>query len=374
MPARWTEQDIADAIAEANAYLKARKAKVSIVRRGDKLSYLATLPPKPDSSRPRAHQQKIASGLACSKKGIRIASSRAALLGDALATGEFRWEDWGWEPRGRQAGRLVAEFTKDYRSKNELQDRSWRDNWDKYLRRLPPDAELTKDEIVAAILTTKEGSAARRRCCLAMRHLAAYAKIELDLSPYQGSYSRAQVKKRELPSDEVLELWCGADSPISNLRWRRLLGLITAYGLRPHEAFFGELVKVEKPEPLWVYKVQRGKTDGRDVYPFHPHWPELWGLPDSELLPKIDYERAYERNDIGRRVNNQFKRYAIPFGPYDPRHAYAIRMNQYGLADTVAAKLMGHTKEVHNRVYQRWLDDDRMADAIGRAISNRSSE
>ena len=43
--------------------------------------------------------------------------------------------------------------------------------------------------------------------------------------------------------------------------------------------------------------------------------------------------------------------------PYTFRHAYALRMIHAGVPDAIAAAWMGHTVDVHNKQYHRWLSD-----------------
>lgn len=372
MPNTWTEQDITDALAEANAYLKAARARVSLLRRGEVIYYQGTFPPKPGSKRVDPHQQQIASRLPCSKWGIKKARAEAVTIGASVVAGKFTWNDWPYRGKGKvkTAADWIAEFEQDYRSRHELRDASWVENWAKYYGRLPQGKELTAENILAVVTATRQNSAARRRCCLALGHLAEFAGLELDLTAYRGNYGRGKERPKELPSDEEIAFWCGPDSPIKHQGWRRIIGLIAAYGLRPHEAMLGRIVEVMEPDHAWVFHVPPGtKTGAREVRAFYPEWPDAWQLW-APHRPKVNVKAAHKKGRLGQTVWNAFRRYGVPFEPYDLRHGFALRVHiGFQLPGPVGAQLMGHSPDEHLRTYQKYLDADRAAEAIDRAIA-----
>ena len=358
------EQDIIDLLAEANAYLKAERARVSLVRRGDTLYLQATLPPKPGSQKVKSHQQQISTGLPCSRKGVRKARAEAALLGEQLIAGKFDWDDYSRQVRlpSVSCQAWVERFEKNYRKNHTLKQSSWTNGWAKYFRKLPKDKPLSAEVLIDACLSIEDNTAARRLCCARMQALADFAGIEVDLLKYQGRYGRNSVKARELPSDELISEWCQADK-IPNARWLRVLRLISAYGLRPHEAMLGGIRTDGR------YQVEKGKTGPRLVRPFYPEWFEEWKLIEGDL-PRVDVEKAYQKGILGKMISTQLKRYGLPFELYHLRHAWAVRVHvQFGLPESVGAKLMGHSEEEHSRTYQKWLDAARADDAIDRALA-----
>ena len=72
---------------------------------------------------------------------------------------------------------------------------------------------------------------------------------------------------------------------------------------------------------------------------------------------------------VGQQVTTQFRRYKIPFSPYDLRHAWAVRTILMGLPDTVAARMMGHSVQVHNRTYHRWMTHRDQQAAVQTALA-----
>jgi integrase len=168
--------------------------------------------------------------------------------------------------------------------------------------------------------------------------------LDADFRDLRGNYSPAQVQPRDLPGDDLIATWRDL---IPNPEWRLAYSLIAAYGLRPHEVFNCHF------EQFPVLTVGgKTKTGQRRVYPFYPEWAD-WGCGDVNL-PAVT---GRNNTDLGQRVTHAFTRYEIPFAPYDLRHAWAIRTMMFGLADSLAAKQMGHSVKVHCEIYHRWISD-----------------
>ncbi len=92
----------------------------------------------------------------------------------------------------------------------------------------------------------------------------------------------------------------------------------------------------------------------------------------SPQLPRINTDLSTTTlQRIGQRVNQQFRRYGIPFRPYDLRHAWAVRTIHYGLPDTVAARMMGHSVAIHTRTYHRWLTLRDQRQAVAQVLAAR---
>ncbi|MEM1240757.1 MAG: hypothetical protein AAGI45_13025 [Cyanobacteria bacterium P01_H01_bin.26] len=362
--AALTETEIAGLLIEANTYLKSARAKVSLIRVGDRIYFQGTFPPKPGSKRAKPYQQKIASGLPVSRVGIKRAQAEAVVLGAKLVTKEFEWADHGTRTKqGRRSiGQWISRFEVDYRAENSLKDRTWEDGWLKYFRALDWDAPLTPEALIEAVLGKPRETATRKLICARLQTFAEYAGVEVDLLKYQGKYGRASQKSRKLPSDELIAEWCGGDH-IRNPLWRRVAGLIATYGLRPHEVFLGQL------QDDGQFRVSSGKTGGRLVKPFYPEWVDQWGLGGE--VPQLNTQKAHHDGRLGNFVHGHLRKtHKMPFVPYDLRHAYAVRVHVlFGLSETVGARLMGHSPDVHLRVYQRWLGDAAVDAAVERALA-----
>lgn len=361
-----TESEITNLIKEANICLKAGHTKVALLRIGNMLYFQGTFPPKPGSHRARPYQQKIASRLPVSRAGIKRARSEATLLGAKLVTGQFDWSDYSNRTKRGQktVGQWVDDFEKCYRTQNTIKDSTWQDGWLQYFNVLALEQPLTPELLVEACLSKPKNTAARKLICARLQALADFAGIGVDLRKYQGRYGRASQKPRELPSDELIADWCGGDR-IRSPEWRRVAGLMAAFGLRPHEVFLGRLLDTGE------YQVLDGKTGERTVKPFYPEWVDQWELWGD--LPNIDAHKAYARGQLGNFIRGHLRRtHKMPFVPYDLRHAYAIRVHVlFGLPETVGARLMGHGPDVHMRTYQRWLGEAAAAAAVDRALSQK---
>ena len=86
--------DIHAEVQAVNLALKADCYRVAIQVRGKKLSLVATLPPKPGSTKRKPHQQRISLKLGATLAGFRRAKAKAILLADQLDRDKFTWDDW----------------------------------------------------------------------------------------------------------------------------------------------------------------------------------------------------------------------------------------------------------------------------------------
>ena len=365
-----SDDDIKALIDEANQFLKASFCRVAIERIGNRLYFRGTFPAKPESGRVVPFQQRIATFLPCSKQGIKLARAEAVQLNSKLLTNKFDWSDYRRNKAqvAENAGFWVDKFEKNYRTKNAIHDRSWKSGWSVFLKLLPRDEPLTSKLLLEAVLSKEPNTSQRKKACSRLQALADFAKVDIDLSEYAGNYGHGSVKPRSLPSDELISEWCGG-AHIKSDEWRLVLGLIAAFGLRPHEAFLGKLAK--DTDGKWVFRVDEGKTGARSVKPFYPEWVEQWGLDGA--LPKIEVEKLYLKGRLGSTCLDYLRRtHKIPFPLYDLRHAYAVRMHVlFGIPETVGALMMGHTPKEHMRTYQKWLGAELANKAIDKALAKQ---
>ena len=351
-----------EAIAKQNAVLKAARIGVRIQRVHNRLSLRATLPPRPGSKRRSPHQQRLALGVRATLAGLRSAVSQAKRIAVALDRNEFEWapylriedEPESVEPESippdvpRTFGEVIAAFEQDYferRSRSRQSGSTWRTEYEGIFKRLPLEAVIDPAIAIQQIKAIAPDSRQRKRAVTVLSALFKFAEIEADFSAYQGKYSPKSVDPRELPSDETIAQWRDA---IDNPQWRYLYGLIAAYGLRPHEAMYLEVARSP------IARVTEGKTGDRQCLPLHPEWFDRWGLAEGDR-PNIS---GRHNRDLGDRINKAFKRYGVPFPPYDLRHAYARRAFERGLAIDTVAEAMGHDAQLHRRIYRRWIKAD----------------
>jgi len=159
-----------------------------------------------------------------------------------------------------------------------------------------------------------------------------------------------------------------------NTRWRLVYGLMATYGLRNHEVFFCDLSGLTKTGDKVLRVLPNTKTGEHQVWPFHPSSNDFFELDqlgeNQTCLPTINTDlNTTTLQKVGRRVTEQFRRYKLPLTPYDLRHAWAIRTIHIGLPDTVAARMMGHSVNIHNRTYHHWITRRDQQKAVDSALA-----
>lgn len=337
-------------ISQANGRLKAAGVKAVIQRMGGKLYLRATLPPRPGSGHQVAFQQRIALGFNANPHGVKLAESEARLLDALVQTGEFDWSRYAKNDvqKPLTVADWVEKFERDYftrRDRNPQSETTWRHDYQKVFGTLPSDQALTLELLTEAIAKTAPDTRTRKRFVDVLSRLAQFAGIDADFKPLKGKYSPKRVAPRDLPSDELI---IQQRDRIPNPLWQRVYGLIAVYGLRPHEVFKSSF------EQFPVLTVgDDTKTGYRRVWPFYPEWAEQW-----QLLGELPQVTGKNNTDIGNRVTHAFKRYKVGFVPYDLRHCWAVRTIRFGLPDTLAARQMGHSVQVHTDIYHVWITAD----------------
>jgi integrase len=358
-------------ITQANQRLKAAQLGLQIERRGQTLVLRGTLPPRPQSGRLRAYQQRISLGLPATPAGVKQADQQAKIIAAQLLQNTFDWQDYLPTPDG---GRLYqmdlpekldafeAYFGAQHRQKGHpaSTQTTWKTAYAPYLRKLRAIAQssprLSLAEVIyKTVQTTDPNSRSRQVCCTALKAFADFLNIELpiDLKSLWGTYSPSYTKARHLPSDQEI---VDAYRRIPNSSWRFVYGIMATYGLRNHEVFFCDYSDLEMGSaPSTIEVLETTKTGHHQVWPFYPEWVETFELQTIDL-PGINTDLSQTTlQRIGQQVSCQFRRYDVPFSPYDLRHAWAVRTIHFGIPDTVAARMMGHSVAIHTRTYHRWL-------------------
>ncbi|MCX5928543.1 MAG: tyrosine-type recombinase/integrase, partial [Synechococcus sp. LacPavin_0920_WC12_MAG_50_7] len=144
------------------------------------------------------------------------------------------------------------------------------------------------------------------------------------------------------------------------------------------ELFFCDFSGFDQDPAAVVRVLPTTKTGEHQVWPFQTNWVEHFNLrqlaTDSSLLPLVATDlRRTTLQQVGRRVAEQFRRYQLPFTPYDLRHAWALRTIHVGLPDTVAARMMGHSVAIHTRTYHHWITRRDQQMAVDAALARRSA-
>ncbi len=340
--------------------LKAEKIGVAVIQRGEKLSLSATLPPKPGSNRERAYQQRISLGFYASEEGLKQAELLAREMGAQLASNRFEWAAWSQYteatvPTPLEAKRVaewVEEFEADIKSKGSITASTWKTNYQIVFSKLPPAELLTSDLIMRLVLKSEPNTRERKRRVEALNKLAKFAGLDADLGGLKGDYSARSVDPRELPTDErLIEIWQSLpDDP-----WRTAYARLLVFGLRPHEAWFW----VDESSPTKQrYRITKGKTGSRVVYPLRPEWVDLFS-PIGDM-PAADLTTNYDR--LGKLFWDHWRdrhgKNPRDWKPYDLRHCYARRGMSVGLPPDWMAKAMGHGLDTHLRSYRAWIGQE----------------
>ena len=118
------------------------------------------------------------------------------------------------------------------------------------------------------------------------------------------------------------------------------------------------------------------KTGAREVLPFMPEWIKIFDLKNQnslELLKlRTDKIKTSSQLTIIVDKNSQwFKRLGLGFKPYDLRHACAIRAHLQGIPLKAAADNLGHSIEMHTKVYQKWFSLENRKKAISTALNEK---
>lgn len=369
-------------LAQANGRLKAAKVGVKIETIGNRLYLRAVFPPRPNSTKTHPFQQRLSLGYHVNPAGLKLAEQEARKIGALLDCGDFLWnpylkqkdkpaedkpikdgpvEDKPIEDKPIETvGDWILRFEEDYftrRARTPKSETTWRFDYLKVFSKLPADQSLTPQLLKTAITATQPDTRTRKRFVDVCTRLAKFAELEVDFTGLKGCYSPKRVSPRNLPEDKLV---AEQRERIPSRPWQYAYGLLATYGLRPHELFHCDLTNFP------ILEVGEGKTGSRKVYPFYPEWCELWKLNEG-TLPAVT---GRTNSDLGNRVTHAFKRYAIPFAPYDLRHAWAVRSMEFGLDVSLSAQQMGHSVKVHTEIYYAWISDEVHQRAYEALINN----
>lgn len=344
----------------------------SLEQRGGRIALRATLPDPENPSRRR--QQRLTLPLPAGPEHFRRMAALARDLDDELLTGTFYWKRWSPEALERWAGGGVGEagptmdqlrkaiertWHEKYPGTEQVWHSIWGKKWAPLLRRLEPLSGLCSDERLCTLL--KELSLSSRKDAASVLSVVIKAqRLPLDVEQIRDAgrgYGVRELQPRDIPSDEEL---LGYVEKIPQPHWRWMYSMLLTYGLRPHEIAHCSL------RPDGVLDIAAGKTGERESWPCPRRWVEELRLHEAHrptqsasTLAKAAADALTSARSNGRGGK---RKPVLPFGLYTLRHAYAIRLLQFGISSDVGARLMGHSTEIHNRTYRRWLNKQHMSE------------
>lgn len=365
------DQKFKEKLQQLNQKLKQANIRVTVVLKGDSLYLRATLPPKPNSTKLRPHQQDVTPHLKANPEGLRRAEAVAKKIGAAIELKEFEWADYCQSTVQKVAPKTAAEwctaFETNYfecRKRDATTEDSFKRKYRAYLKRLPQDHELTQELLERAIKATEPDSYTRSHTCFVYKALGEFAAIDVGFinKALRGTYSSRKPARRNLPSDPEIAEWF---EKIPNPNWRWVYAMLATFGLRPHEIFHVDTFELEQGGMV-VKVLDETKTGYREVRPLFPDWIEQFNLRQKRL-PNVTGKC---NRKLGGRVSQAFRRYKIPFPPYHLRHCYAVRCIRFNIPASVAALLMGHSVAIHTQTYQAWISKAMEREMYEQAINS----
>ncbi len=354
----------------------------SIKEKGDLLYLVATLPMKDGS--PGRKQYKIPLHLDASPQGQIKAKRRKVQLERSLEQEKFHWDDW-LSPQGLTKNKPVTwrdaiDRLYEYRryEKGMKQDQ-WEKKWLPLITKAPIRLAnpCTADDMLAVMASWDPSQDTYMKAYRAFRKLAELAGIAFPqlLKPtYSLPHERGEAK--EVPSDKEAIEWVQlADRGQPNgkaLRW--YFGMIATYGLRPHEIDHVTMLDDGKVQVPWVdSKGRKTKTGFRTVIPIPEDWIELFDLQNKVARPDSE-EECYRwlRNSLRRHpfVKKEWTNYSL-------RHAFAGRLWRLGgtkLDTYTAARMMGHSRAVHEETYRHHIEPYEIANKAEEAIQANQAD
>ena len=370
-----------------NNEFTAKGNKLKIEKRGSKLNIRGSLPSKEDKKILKT--QRISLGINADITGLREAQKKLQLISLQLELNQFDWRNWSSNNKGDNNKlndfffKKISEFEKTFyiETKNDYlksaKKTTWISSYKPYIKRMistyheAENKELSKI-FINTLKSYKEGTKSRKQCGISLNVFAEFIKHNLppEWKSLSKGYGLRKASYRNLPDDNLIEnTW----KKIPNKSWQYVFALMATYGLRNHEVFFCDLSSLKNNGDKIIRILPSTKTGEHQVWPFHPKWVELFGLSnlgeDPTLLPKINKDlKVTTLQNIGKRITDQFNRYKIEIRPYDLRHAWAVRTIFYDLPDTVAARMMGHSVNLHTQTYHHWITKRDQQKAVNNAL------
>lgn len=381
---------------QINQRLKSSKAKVRLFCIGGGIQLRATLPLKPGDTHKQGRNRKqyfISLGIPANFDGLKTGEEEAYELGKLIARQTFTWNDKYLGIRAsKNKGITFREFydifekkyfeTRKRTNKSEGTFYKYKTKFKKYFL----NDEVISENSLRKIIIKIDRPAMRQEFIKLASIISNILEIEIT---FKDLALKVIKKKRDIPSDEKIidtfNKFCEFTENSASFnkmtfdccrRIKLIYALLVIYGLRPREI-------INQPDLDWLissenkhstFKVhESNKTGYREVFPFVPEWVELFdvkNIENIELLKKYSSNITDYKN-LESKVSNIghcFIRYSFDFKPYDLRHACAIRAHLQGIPIKAAADNLGHSVEMHTKVYQQWFGFENRIKAFSEAF------
>ena len=222
------------------------------------------------------------------------------------------------------------------------------------LKRLPAQATLTIELLVAVANTTKAGSRTRVEACKVFKRLGKLAGIGA-LEGLDAIRTPYEPRERNLPTQEkLLEL---LDRTRGHQKYGWITSALVIYGCRPSEVYSLQPAADGTAKVLSVKR--KGKLPSwRTALALPPEWATKFEVMDISKPWDITSPTQYDSAEA-RRITQAWgcwlKAQAQGLQLYNCRHAWAVRSIHQGINASLAAKTMGHSLAVHHNTYHHWL-------------------
>ena len=324
----------------------------SVLKKGGRLYVLATLPIKDGS--PGRKQYKLALHLADTPTNRSRAKLRCRQLEKDLAEDAFDWANWIDDQKTTVRWRDGIERLHHHRV--IVQGGTSQDGWDRFYEPrflVNRSAPLTMTGIEELLAKWNRDTATYVKIhgyCKEISRLTGVPFPEVPSPTYSGPDQILNV-----PSDPEIEEWIwSAEQPY---RW--YFGMAATYGLRPHEIEGTQIIDGDLAQvPI------KTKTGSRTVIPLHPEWVDQFDL-------HARFHRPLARQRCSTWLNHKREAMGLLWTPYSLRHAYAGRLWRLGGSELdifAAARMMGHSVDVHLKTYRDWINPHTIAETARSAI------
>lgn len=394
------QMKLEEEIVQINKKLKSCQTKVTIYSRKGTIQLRATLPLKPNDVHLKGKEKKqytISLGIPANFDGLKTAQEEAQELGKLIARQTFTWTDKylgikAYKKESITFREFYEQFENFYfstRKRNLKSETTYQGVIRCYRRHFLQDIPINSENLVNCILTSK--TPYTREHTIKLGYIIA-KKFNLKID-FKVLKLKIEKKKRNIPSDKDITIGyqffdlhlqkikaVKPKSIKSNKIYKLIYALIAVYGLRPREvmnqADLDWLISSENEHS--TFKVhESNKTGYRQVFPFVSEWIELFDLKNQENIHLLkDYvDREITPSALAGMVTNLskfFTNIGLQFTPYDLRHACAIRAHLQGIPIKAASDNLGHSIDIHTKVYQRWFGLENRRKAFQQTFENNN--
>jgi hypothetical protein len=266
----------------------------------------------------------------------------------------------------------IVELIKDDRvNGNGILEDTWHREYYKpychYIQWCLNNHQLINTQSIAEYLTSiPQNSRKRKRYYTSLKFLIDYlhlptqyinkSGIPCDISRLASTYELSPVDPESLPPDEKFiedANWISLHHP----DWYHLYCYLLLYGLRNTEL---EEMDYFKYPNAFIRKSKNSKQ--RYVLPFKSEWIDLLKIDEQIKLPQLNRKTRY---GFSHAVTTFFRENKLAYTPLMMRHRYARCMAEQKVDPLIAARMMGHSLNVHQNSYMKYLGLDSYYKSLG---------